>query len=684
MEFNWTFHERERSTDQFKRAAAEVHGLRLQAVLKVSGVATHENRLQRPEQWWPDLWAKYREFESLGVLGGLLWQLAPSFHCSAQALADLERVAQILPREVLHIFEFRHSSWYGRSSVLDVMRKYGLCLAWLHITNEDGWCGDLPSGWPSQARTCASAYMRLFGTKQKAVGRYSLEFLRDEVLPYIRGDHSLKEAIVVFAQADAPQHAIADASALVELLGRRAAVASDLGRGTRWEREVLAATLGLEEGSVVDGVVQRVSHRTVFLDIGRSCRGTVCVNHARRVGLLDSLRVGVSVEGLVVQHLDFQGEMGIVGLTCHSAHVGLGAADAVSASAVTASSSKKSRWSKDVAVGRAASKVAGDDETRSIVALGTGEGQRFSRWSAKRDAEPQIAASGQDPKVQLIPRGGAVRRSRSEGPLARTKREAALLTPPPASQNGRRHILEAQERAAILRAEAKKAQGGCEIRLAPREGIGVELAVAVAAPPATEIAMSAPPLVDKHGRNKIATICASASQQAVAREQSDIVADTLTGAKILEPAGQDVDDLLGWRRGRLTARSTAATAMPAAAAPQFPSAAAAAEEGVGLPEPQRLGSTAGRSSTDHAGDAQSSTRSALQAWHLAPEVLNRETTGQFYVAFCDCCAATRLVTFDFIGMGLDFSCGCIGLPCQSASIGGVVHQAWENPTTQWQ
>ena len=261
-------------------------------------------------------------------------------------------LASLVPNvQVLHIFEFRHSSWYGahRDDVVNLLRRWGLCLAWIHIQNSDGWCGDLEDGWPSLARTCNSAYLRLFGTKQKAIGRYGEEMIRETILPMVQGPGAPTDSFVVFAQADVPDHAKADAAFMVELLGR---TDSQPGRSARWERDVLVATLGLGVGMQVTGVVQRITHRTVFVDIGRSCRAFLDANHARRAGLLESLRIGTHVEGLEVQHLDFQGEWGIVGLSCHKAFVSLGAAEEEARASAPAEveieepnqAAKRSRW----------------------------------------------------------------------------------------------------------------------------------------------------------------------------------------------------------------------------------------------------------------------------------------------------------------------------------------------------
>mmetsp|Transcript_100244 Transcript_100244/g.283883 ORF Transcript_100244/g.283883 Transcript_100244/m.283883 type:complete len:505 (+) Transcript_100244:77-1591(+) len=319
VEFNWTFHERGSSVEQFRQTAHDLQALGIQAVLKVSGLATHERRLRSPEAWWPGLWAKYEQLHDAGVLGALLWQLAPSHHYTPQALAELEALAAQLPRAVLHVFEFRHSSWYGRPLVLQALQRHRLCLAWIHIANEDGWCGDLESGWPCKDQTCEALYLRMFGTKSKAVGRYTEEFLRHEVLPHLERPGLPEEAFVVFAQADVPDHAKADAAATTDLLGRTHPSAAS--RSTRWEREVVAATLGLAVGVAVEGVIRRISHRTAFIDVGRCCQAKLCLHHARRVGLLERLHIGTSLAGLVVEDMDFEGEWAIVGLTCHRAVV---------------------------------------------------------------------------------------------------------------------------------------------------------------------------------------------------------------------------------------------------------------------------------------------------------------------------------------------------------------------------
>jgi len=94
-------------------------------------------------------------------------------------------------------------------------------------------------------------------------------------------------------------------------------------RSTRWERDVLAATLGLAVGSVVEGVVQRMSHKTIFIDIGRSCRAFMCVHHTRRVGLLEHLHIGTTLAGLRVENIEFQHEWGDISLTCHNAVIEL-------------------------------------------------------------------------------------------------------------------------------------------------------------------------------------------------------------------------------------------------------------------------------------------------------------------------------------------------------------------------
>ncbi|CAE7822591.1 unnamed protein product [Symbiodinium sp. CCMP2592] len=521
VEFNWTFHERDHDGAHYRKVASELRELRLQAVLKVSGLATHENRLRSPDQWWPQLWSKYSELQKAEVLGGLLWQLAPSHRCSRQSLYELEELAKRLPRNVLHIFEFRHSSWYGahRDEVVNLLRRWGLCLAWIHIQNSDGWCGDLEDGWPSLARTCNSAYLRLFGTKQKAIGRYGEEMIRETILPMVQGPGAPTDSFVVFAQADVPDHAKADAAFMVELLGR---TDSQPGRSARWERDVLVATLGLGVGMQVTGVVQRITHRTVFVDIGRSCRAFLDANHARRAGLLESLRIGTHVEGLEVQHLDFQGEWGIVGLSCHKAFVSLGAAEEEARSSAPAEveiedpnqAAKRSRWLRQgtgessdafcseagasaspaaVAVAALAEETENAPRLRQRWAHRTFEGlaeigktsgsrhvvqtpveeleeqarvkrmaarakrdERTSRWARalveKAIDQQQIAEAKKKIESKVASQKTSAKRSRSEGPAPRTRREVAL------AERSRAETKKAQEET-MSRAERRKGAG---------------------------------------------------------------------------------------------------------------------------------------------------------------------------------------------------------------------------------
>ena len=487
VEFNWTFHERDSDAEHYRKVAGELREMHLHAVLKVSGLATHERRLRSPGQWWPHLWMKYSELQKAGVLGGLLWQLAPSHRCTRQTLSELDELAKLLPRDVLHVFEFRHSSWYGqyREDVISLLRRWGFCMAWINIKNSDGWCGDLEDGWPSMARTCNTAYLRLFGTKQKAIGRYGEEVLRDTILPMVQGPGAPKDSIVIFAQADVPNHAKADASFMAELLGRGD---SQPGRSTKWERDVLVATLGLGIGTQVSGVVQRITHKTVFIDIGRSCRAFLDANHARRAGLLESLRIGTHIQNLEVQHLDFQGEWGIVGLSCHKASVSLGAveddqhkhAEVEESSQATARVGRWPRQSTETSSDAGSMPPA----AQAVAALTDGPPQRKPRWTSRcfeglaeigkasgsrhvdpvdsEQVEEQLRAKRLAAKARREERVGRwaralvekaitkppSKRSRSEGPVARTRKEEAVF----------REELKKDEAAALGRAEKRKGE----------------------------------------------------------------------------------------------------------------------------------------------------------------------------------------------------------------------------------
>jgi uncharacterized protein YecE (DUF72 family) len=98
-------------------------------------------------------------------LGPLLYQLPPSLHRNLERLdAFLER----LPKDLEHVVEFRHRSWYDEE-VLALLDRHGAGF----VTHD--LVGLKTPRWAS-GRT---AYVRFHGTAGKYRGRYSAEAMQD-------------------------------------------------------------------------------------------------------------------------------------------------------------------------------------------------------------------------------------------------------------------------------------------------------------------------------------------------------------------------------------------------------------------------------------------------------------------------------------------------------------------------
>jgi len=148
-------------------------------VIKVSHVATHVERLDKFEEWWPTLYReKYSRVAQATV--AYLWQFPPSFEYDKfgrlQRLVEYLRSADSGAPEARHIVDFRHASWY-REDTYDFLRASRWCLAWLHINNEAGWASHLPSGWTDRVQTTNFCYLRLFGPDGASHGLYDKKFL---------------------------------------------------------------------------------------------------------------------------------------------------------------------------------------------------------------------------------------------------------------------------------------------------------------------------------------------------------------------------------------------------------------------------------------------------------------------------------------------------------------------------
>jgi uncharacterized protein YecE (DUF72 family) len=125
--------------------------------VKVSRFITHIKRLRNAEEAVFNFMAHTR---FLGVkLGILLYQLPPNMKRDDQLL---EGFIRMLPKDVSHVFEFRHTSWFD-DKVFDLLRRYnvGFCIY------------DMPDFSTPVISTSDTAYIRFHGSHQLYGGCYS-------------------------------------------------------------------------------------------------------------------------------------------------------------------------------------------------------------------------------------------------------------------------------------------------------------------------------------------------------------------------------------------------------------------------------------------------------------------------------------------------------------------------------
>jgi uncharacterized protein YecE (DUF72 family) len=137
-------------------------------------------------------------------LGCVLYQLPPSLH---KDLNLLESFLKVLPREVRHVIEFRHSSWFQDKDVAALLRKYGVCF-----------CIISAPGLPSVIEISASfTYFRFHGKEHWYSDNYTEDDLKWWAAQALK---LLKDKLAVFAyfNNDFGGYAPANAKRLQELV----------------------------------------------------------------------------------------------------------------------------------------------------------------------------------------------------------------------------------------------------------------------------------------------------------------------------------------------------------------------------------------------------------------------------------------------------------------------------------
>ncbi len=174
--------------------------------LKVHRLITHMKKLRGVEE---ALAVFLQRARLLGDrLGPLLYQLPPGWTCDTERLSAF---LEMLPAGMLHVFEFRHPSWFCPEA-LALLERHGAVLCLLSMPGIT--C-------PIRA-TGPAVYLRMHGATTLYASRYSREELfywARALAPFLRSGLD----VYVYFNNDAFGHAVANAEELRALLAEEAA-----------------------------------------------------------------------------------------------------------------------------------------------------------------------------------------------------------------------------------------------------------------------------------------------------------------------------------------------------------------------------------------------------------------------------------------------------------------------------
>ena len=169
--------------------------------VKVSRFITHIKKLKDVEEALDKFLERARLLK--GKLGPLLYQLPPGLHRNDLLL---EGFLSLLPRDLSHVFEFRHESWLDKG-VFALLRRYnaGFCIY------------DMPDFTTPLETTADFVYVRFHGSTWLYGGSYSEEELSKWAQDIKRISKNKKAAYVYFNN-DAEGFAVQNAQALERMM----------------------------------------------------------------------------------------------------------------------------------------------------------------------------------------------------------------------------------------------------------------------------------------------------------------------------------------------------------------------------------------------------------------------------------------------------------------------------------
>lgn len=159
--------------------------------LKASRYITHQKKLHDCRE---SLELFYRRLNLQKKTGPILFQLPPSFKMNKERLSEF---IECLEKSYLHVFEFRHDSWFN-DEIYEILKKHRIALC---IT-------DLNGKLSPEELTAKFTYIRLHGPKKAYRGSYGSELnkWRKKI-----ADWALQVSIFCYFDNDEKGYAIRDA-----------------------------------------------------------------------------------------------------------------------------------------------------------------------------------------------------------------------------------------------------------------------------------------------------------------------------------------------------------------------------------------------------------------------------------------------------------------------------------------
>lgn len=172
--------------------------------VKANRFITHVKKLKDPEQPLNNFTARAKMLRE--HLGPILYQFPPKWNVNRDRL---ERFLSLLPKNLVHVFEFRNPSWHC-GEVYALLERYAVSFC----------AHDMPGCECPRLGIGPVAYVRFHGTTGVYEGMYPRRVLRDWA-GWVEGEVRKGRKVFIYFNNDAEAQAVRDARRFVELTGSR-------------------------------------------------------------------------------------------------------------------------------------------------------------------------------------------------------------------------------------------------------------------------------------------------------------------------------------------------------------------------------------------------------------------------------------------------------------------------------